>query len=492
MKRTITPGMTLRLKRIAAAIGAAGTILMALAHPAQAQAQAQTQSLRAAPVRAAEQTISLPQAEMEKLVAAYALVKQNYVGKADDTALFEGAISGMLASLDAHSQYMTSDDMRDLDREDSGKYVGIGIEVEVDRDWMRVVSTNEDSPAARAGIVAGDIIASIDGVDVGGMSGSEVARRMHGEPGSIVTVGIARGAEPGRSRKLLTLRLTRAPLRNDTVQTRMAAPGLPWIRISQFGGNTGADLAAALKKLDGKDAPRGLILDLRNDPGGLVPAAVSVAGAFLAPGTVLFTARGQRQGSNASVTVDPRYYRESGQPDVLAGLPAWTRTVPLTVLVNGASASAAELVAGALQDQRRATVVGSQTFGKGSIQTVIPLGDDSGIKFTVARYFTPNGREIQARGITPDIVVTPKAGEDDELLLREADLAKHLPASSDAPAVKAPHAPLESTRTFGTREDQALHAALALLAPQDSHAPTLAGLLRKWSEELKPGTGGAP
>ena len=483
--------MTRTPHRKSAAIAATLATVLACTLPARA-----AESLSApAPAAAATVTrpLSLPQAEMEKLLAAYALVKQNYVGQADDQKLFDGAIAGMLASLDAHSQYMSTDDMRDLERENTGAYAGIGIEVQLDRDRMRVVSAGADSPAARAGIRAGDVIASIDGVSLAGLSNSEVARRMRGAPGSVVTVGLLRGAAAdGRPR---TLRITRAALHDATVSTRMAAPGLAWIRISAFGGATGADLAAALKKLDGNGsaqaAPRGLVLDLRNDPGGLVPVAVSVAGAFLAPGSVVFSARGNAPGANATVTVDPRYYQEAGQADVLAGLPAWPRTVPLTVLVNGASASAAELVAGALQDNRRATVVGSRTFGKGSIQSVIPLGTDDGIKFTVARYFTPHGHEIQARGVTPDVVVTPAAAADDEPMLREADLANHLPPADAAPAVAASgsHEAVEDTRMFGTRDDKALQAALGLLAP-GQHGPSLAGRLQQWAADLKPGSAG--
>ena len=444
----------------------------------------------ATPTAPAAPAPALPQAEVEKLLQAYALIKQNYVGQADDKKLFDGAIAGMLSSLDAHSQYMNGEDMRDLERENSGEYVGIGIEVEVDQNRMRVVSTSGNSPAARAGIQAGDIVTAIDGVALAGLSNSEVARRMHGAPGTVATVGLTHG---GKAR---TLRITRAPLHNATVATRMAAPGVAWIRISEFGGATGTDLAAALRKLDGKAPPRGVVLDLRNDPGGLVGAAVSVAGAFLAPDTVVFTARGNAPGANATVTVNPRYYRQAGEADVLAGLPAWSRTVPLTVLVNGASASAAELVAGALQDGRRATVVGTQTFGKGSIQSVIPLGEDSGIKFTVARYFTPNGHEIQAHGVTPDVVVAPSVAADDELLLREADLANHLPPANDTPAAASvKREPLESTRSFGTRDDKALQAAIAQLAPGQEHGPTLAGLLHKLGAELRRGSevaAGAP
>jgi carboxyl-terminal processing protease len=420
--------------------------------------------------------LKLPQAEVERLLAAYALIKQNYVGETDDRALFDGALSGMLAALDAHSRYLDKDAMRDVGRENSGDYVGIGIEVEGDRDRLRVVAAADGTPAERAGVRPGDAIVSVDGVSVAGLSNEEVARRMHGAPGTVVAIGLA------RRNKIETLRITRADLHNDTVSVRMAAPGLAWIRISEFGGATAADLAAALKQLDAKGAPRGLILDLRNDPGGLVATGVAVAGAFLQPGTVLFSARGREPGANATVTVDERYYRQTGQPDVLAGLPAWTRTVPLTVLVNGSSASAAELVTGALQDQHRATVIGTRTFGKGSIQSVIPLDEDSGIKFTMARYFTPNGHEIQAHGITPDIVVTPTVAADDELLLREADLAKHLPALQPVDAATlAKRAPLESTRTFGTRDDKALQAAVAVLTPENKRTPLLSGLLRTWT-----------
>jgi len=433
-------------------------------------------------------TVQVPREEMEKLVTAYALVKRNYVGEADDKTLFDGAIAGMLASLDAHSQYMSADDMRELDLEDSGDYVGIGIEAEIDHDQIRVVAASDDSPAALAGIKAGDRIAAIDGTPLTGLSNSEVARRMRGAPGSVVTVGIAQG----RTGKVRTLRITRAAMHNATVRTRMAAPGLAWIRVSSFGGATGADLAAALKQLDGKTPPRGLILDLRNDPGGLVPAAVSVAGAFLAPDTVLFSARGRVPGVDTTVTVNPRYYKGPADADVLAGLPAWTRTVPLTVLVNGASASAAELVTGALQDQHRATVIGTRTFGKGSIQSVIPLGEDGGVKFTVARYFTPNGREIQARGLVPDIVVAPKVADSDDLMLREADLANHLaPTDGTQAAVDAGRAPVESAQIFGTRDDKALQAALAVLAPAQAHGSALAGLIQKWRAGLKSGLEGA-
>jgi carboxyl-terminal processing protease len=440
-------------------IAGAAALWMALATAASAQ----------------EPAVTVPRAEMEKLLETYALIKQNYVAQADDGKLFDGAIAGMLASLDAHSQYMNADDMREIDRENSGSYVGIGIEVEDDQGRMRVVSTTGQAPAERAGIRAGDLIVSIDGTAVTGMLSSEAARRMHGAPGSVVAVGVSHGG------KLRTLRIARESMHNDTVRTGMAAPGVAWIRISEFGSATGADLAAALKKLDAQGAPRGLVLDVRNDPGGLVSAAVAVGGAFLPAGSPMFTARGRESDAEAKVSVDPRYYRAAKEDDVLAGLPAWTRTVPLTVLVNGASASAAELLAGALQDNRRAAIVGSQTFGKGSIQSVIPLGEEEGIKFTVARYFTPGGHEIQARGVTPDLIVAPAKSKDEEPLLREADLANHLAPTQAGAGVTLQRAAAESTSMFGTRDDKALQAALKLLAPDARPGAALAGLLHKWT-----------
>jgi carboxyl-terminal processing protease len=468
-------------------IAGAAALWMAMAPAARAQ-----EATAAATTTA---TVTVPREELDKLLETYALIKRNYVAQADDGKLFEGAIAGMLASLDAHSQYLNKDDMRDIDRENTGSYVGIGIEVEDDRGQMRVVATTAQAPAERAGIQAGDVLVSIDGTAVKGLSSAESARRMHGAPGSTVAVTVARGG------KLRTLRLTRETMHNDTVRTAMAAPGVAWIRISEFGNATGADLVAALKRLDAQGAPRGLVLDLRNDPGGLVSSAVAVGGAFLPAGSPMFTARGRDADAEAKVSVDQRYYREANTADVLAGLPAWTRTVPLTVLVNGASASAAELLAGALQDNHRAAIVGSQTFGKGSIQSVIPLDEDEGIKFTVARYFTPGGHEIQAHGVTPDVVVLPAKGADAEPQLREADLANHLAptqAPTQAAATKAdmmPRAVPESTRMFGTRDDKALQAAVNLLAPGSKPGSALAGLLHKWTTMARgdtAGAGGAP
>jgi len=422
---------------------------------------------------------ALPQAQLEKLLSAYAVIKQAYVGQVDDDRLFDGALSGMLAALDAHSQYMSKEDMQEIEREQSGEYVGIGVAVEVDHDRMRVGTVAPGSPAEHAGVQPGDVVAAIDGVPVSGMSNADVARRMHGTTGSLVALTLVSPHE-GATRNVT---IARAPLQATTVRVRMAAPGLAWIRIDEFGGTTGAELAAALSKLDADGAPRGVVLDLRNNPGGMVTAAVAAAGAFLPGGSVVFRARGRAGDAESAVTVEPRYYRTAEAPgDVLANLPAWTRTVPLTVLVNGASASAAELVAAALQDHGRARLVGTPTFGKGSIQSVVPLDAETGVKFTIARYFSPNGHEIQAHGVTPDVAAAPPAGPGADLLPREADLANHLPPQDAAAAPAPARSAAESTRQFGGGDDVALKTAVALLAGgAPAHPSALVAHLRRWA-----------
>ena len=427
-------------------------------------------------------SVSLPKEELDQLIAAYALVKTQYVEPADERKLLKAAIGGMLASLDPHSGYLDQDALAELEQDRVGEYVGIGVEVEVENGRMQVLAVADDSPAAQAGIEPGDVLVSVNDAPITQLGSAEVAKRMRGVPGTALNLGFQRGGKG----EVQTRDIARAALRSATVRTRMAAPGVAWIRISSFEGSTAADLAAALSTLDAAGRPRAIVLDLRNDPGGLVASAVGVAGAFLPRDTLLFSARGRMAGADSQVTVDPRYYRGPGEPDALAALPAWTRTVPLAVLVNGSSASSAELVAGALQDHGRARIVGTQTFGKGSIQTVFPLSGDSAVKMTVARYFTPKGREIQARGITPDVVVAPLHGKSgaEGLALREADLEHHLETALPAPAQggtaaarPAPRAALESTRMFGSGDDRALATAVRMLAPD-------AGLVQAISNSL--------
>jgi len=436
----------------------------------------------------AGEPVVVPAAEFQALLSAYALVKTRYVEAPDDKKLLEGAIAGMLASLDPHSGFLDKDELDAVRKDEAGEYTGIGISVDFAAADMVVTAVTADSPAYLAGIEPGDTIASIDGATLSGMRLPEIARRMRGVPGSALDIGYRRGG----SGAVRTVRLHRAALLAQTVTTRAMPNGVAWIQVSAFEGRTAQDLVAALKTLDASGAPRGIVLDVRNDPGGLVSAAVGVAGAFLPAGTPLFSARGRATATDmadATVTVDPRFYQRPDEPDVLADLPAWARTVPLVVLVNGASASSAELLAGALQDHRRATVLGSRTFGKGSIQSIFPLTGDSAVKLTVARYFTPNGHEIQARGITPDVIVAPDPARDDAtgLALREEDLAQHLaailPAQDDA--VPTTRAGVESTRMFGTRDDKALAAAVSLLGPgQTSRIGNVLGALSPGLKQL--------
>jgi carboxyl-terminal processing protease len=421
---------------------------------------------------AQEHTIRLPRDEVRELVEVFDLIKNDYVGPVDDRKLMTEAIAGMVASLDAHSQFLGKEDLDDVDSSRTGNYVGIGVEVEVDSNAIRVISAIENSPAERAGIQAGDTIVGVDNVTINDARIGELSRRLMGEPGTPVTLAIARPGE----KEVRKLTLKREALHGETVKARMVASGVAWIRITHFQETTPAELAARLSELGAQQPLKGVVLDLRNDPGGVVSAAVGVSAAFLPQDAVVFRTRGRAEGADAVVTAEPRYYRGSSDADPLAQLPAWTKTVPLAVLVNGASASASEIVAGALQDHKRGVIVGTQTFGKGSIQGVIRLSDTAGLKLTVARYYTPEGHSIQATGIRPDIVVPAAADgtSTPEFTLREADLPHHLPAEGDgtdnvadsgADNARKPAVPaaIEKTSLFGTAKDKALTVAVANL-----------------------------
>ena len=418
---------------------------------------------------AAPPDLAVKQAALNEMMNAYSQVEMHYVDPIDDKKVFADAIGGMLAALDPHSQYLDKEELDELEKMKSGDYVGIGVEVDIERGAIQVHALSPGGAAELGGVRPGDAIIAIDGTAVTGLTSSGIGKRMRGAPGSSVELELAR---PG-ARESIKVRLVRAALHSKTVAVQVAKPGLVRVRIAEFGGSTTADLAASLKALDRDGGPKGLILDLRNDPGGLISAAAGVAATFLEPDAVLFSSRGRMPGSTETMVADSAAFEALVQTDVLKTLPGWTRSVPLTVLVNGASASAAELVAGALQDHGRAKVVGSQTFGKGSIQTVIPLSSESAIKLTVARYFTPSGKEIQARGITPDVVIKQAFPDSaaNGVFLREVDLANHLPTINDADQgavqkLKRPTA--EKTSMFGTANDLALQTAVALLSPAPS------------------------
>ena len=367
----------------------------------------------------------LPLEEIQQLSAVFGLVKTDYVEPVDDKKLITDAISGMVASLDPHSQYFDKKSFSEFREGTSGRFVGVGIEITQEDGLVKVVSPIEGSPAFRAGLKTNDLITKIDDTAVKGLSLNDAVKKMRGQPNTKVTLTILR-KEESRS---FPVTIMREEIKTQSVKGRMVEPGYGWIRLSQFQERTVDDFVRKAEELYKQD-PRmkGLVLDLRNDPGGLLDGAVAISAAFLPSDVTVVSTNGQLAESKATYKASPEFYARRGSGDPLKRLPALFKTVPLVVLVNEGSASASEIVAGALQDHKRATVMGSQTFGKGSVQTVRPLGPDTGIKLTTARYYTPSGKSIQATGIVPDIMVdeTAEGSPFAVLRMREADLDKHL------------------------------------------------------------------
>jgi len=372
----------------------------------------------------------LPLDELRQLADVYGLIKSDYVEKVDDKKLLSEAIAGMVASLDPHSVYLDQKDFADMQEEVAGKFVGIGVEVAMEDGYVKIVTPIEDTPAYRAGIKAGDLITRIDNVPVKGLSLDEAIKRMRGEAHSKVMLTIARrGADAP-----WVVPVEREEIKVASVKGRIVEPGYAWLRISQFQEETVDELVAKLRELYAQNpAIKGLVLDLRNDPGGLLPSAIGVSSAFLPQNEVIVSTRGQLPESNAVFYGRREFYAMKPGADPLSKLPAALKTVPMVVLVNTGSASASEIVAGALQDYKRAIVLGSQTFGKGSVQTLRQLTEDTAVKLTTARYYTPKGRSIQALGIVPDLKVDETAEGDglNALQVREADLDHHLANEGD-------------------------------------------------------------
>lgn len=372
---------------------------------------------------------ALPLDELRTFAEVYGKIKSDYVEPVDDKTLINSAINGMLSGLDPHSAYMNADEFKDLQVGTQGEFGGLGIEVGMEDGFVKVVSPIDDTPAFKAGLKPGDLIIKLDDTPVKGMTINDAVKRMRGKPNTPIVLTILRKGVP----KPFTVTLMRAVIKVKSVKYKLAETGYGYIRITQFQERTGEDLAQALEVLqkDNKGAPlKGLVLDLRNDPGGLLNSAVGVAAAFVKPNSLVVYTDGRTADAKMKLNASPEYYLRGNQADYLKGLPAWSKTVPIAVLVNGGSASASEIVAGALQDDKRAIIMGTQSFGKGSVQTVLPLGNGTGIKLTTARYFTPAGRSIQNKGITPDIVVeegtVTGAERDLNLNIREADLDRHL------------------------------------------------------------------
>jgi carboxyl-terminal processing protease len=355
---------------------------------------------------------TLPLDELRTFTEVFAKVKNDYVESIDDRKLIENAIRGMLEGLDPHSAYLDKDTYKELQEGTSGEFGGLGIEVGMEDGFVKVISPIDDTPATRAGIKAGDLIIRLDEKSVKGMSLNDAVKLMRGKPGSDIILTVIREGEE----KPLDITITRDIITVKSVRGKTLEPGFAYIRISNFQTHTAEDLRKSLEKLkkENNDSLSGLILDLRNNPGGILNAAVGVSDLFLDNGLIVYT-EGRIKDSKLKFNAKPS--------DIL-------RNSPIIVLVNGGSASASEIVAGALQDHERAIIMGERTFGKGSVQTILPMNDEAALKLTTARYYTPSGRSIQASGIEPDIIIEniriDGTVDTSTGTIKEADLAGHL------------------------------------------------------------------
>lgn len=377
------------------------------------------------PPPAADQNAApLPLDELRTFAEVMDRIKAAYVEPVTDKELLENAIKGMLSNLDPHSAYLDPKAFAELQESTSGEFGGLGIEVGTEDGFIKVVSPIDDTPASKAGIHPGDLIVKIDGKPTKGQSMMEAVESMRGKAGSKIVLTLVReGGKP------FDVELTRAVIKVTSVRSQMIDPGYGYIRVTQFQVNTGEEVGKALNKLRKENGKKlsGLVLDLRNNPGGVLQSAVEVADHFLKKGLIVYT-KGRIPNSELRFSADPLDASEG---------------VPLVVLINGGSASASEIVAGALQDHKRGIVMGTDSFGKGSVQTVLPLNNDRALKITTALYFTPNGRSIQAQGIVPDVEVARAklTRESDDPSLKEADLQGHLGngnGGADRPTQSAP------------------------------------------------------
>ena len=392
---------------------------------------------------------SIPLDDIRLLVEIFHKVKSDYVEPVTDKKLIDSAIKGLLAGLDPHSTYLDAEAYEELQEGTTGEFGGLGIEVGTEDGFVRVIAPIDDTPASRAGVQAGDTIIKLDDAPVKGISLNEAIKKMRGKPGTKIELTLMReGVE-----KPIVLTLVRDVIKIRSVRGRMLEPGFGYVRVSAFQANTGDDLVAQLEKLklEAKAPLKGLVLDLRNNPGGVLGAAVAVSDAFLDAGRIVYT-EGRIEDAKLEFDAKP--------PDLIGG-------APLVVLVNEGSASASEIVAGALQDRQRAVIMGRQTFGKGSVQTILPMNNRAAIKITTARYFTPNGRSIQAEGIKPDIRIDKLKLADftaeEGMFVKESQLDRHLENTGAKEAPPADAADDRAQRAELAKQDYELYEALNLL-----------------------------
>lgn len=402
---------------------------------------AMTSICLAAPTLAAiEEQGALPLDELRTFADVYNQIRVGYVEDIDDSTLLEFAIQGMLMGLDPHSVYLTKDAFEGLQEQTSGEFTGLGLEVGMEDGYVKIISPIDGSPAAEAGLQSGDVILKLGAVPVKGMSLNEAIDKMRGPAGTEIELTIGR---PGESQPF-EITLVRDVIKVASVRQRFLEPGYGYIRIAQFQSATGADVAKALDKLKQEHELKGLVLDLRNNPGGVLRASVDVAGLFMDGGTVVYT-EGRLPNSDMHFDAEAR--------DTTDG-------IPIVVLINSGSASASEIVAGALQDHNRAVIMGTRSFGKGSVQTVLPISDSRAVKLTTALYFTPNGRSIQAEGIEPDIEIERArvTAYENSRRVTEADLSGHL-NNANGNSAKKDKKPSSSLLA----RDNQLYEALTLL-----------------------------
>ncbi len=425
----------------------------------------------------------LPVEDLRAFTEVFGRIKADYVEPVADKKLISEAINGMLSGLDPHSAYLDQEAFKDLQVGTQGEFGGLGIEVGMEDGYVKVVSPIEDTPAYRAGVKAGDLIIKLDDLNVKGITLNDAVKKMRGKPNTPITLTIVRKGDT----KPRIITLNRAVIQIQSVKSKLLEPGYAYFRVTQFQEHTGEALAKAIDTVfKSSSIPiRGVVLDLRNDPGGLLNTAVAVSAAFLPPGALVVYTEGRTEDAKMKLMAIPEHYLRGSKDDYLKKLPAEVKTAPMVVLVNGGSASASEIVAGALQDHKRAVIMGTQSFGKGSVQTILPLGNGTAIKLTTARYFTPAGRSIQAKGITPDIVVEEatisEKADDGGLRMREADLGRRLSNPQDKDQAKDPAKAADPASAAPAKADDAKPEVPDIVSPKDYQLNEAVNLLKALS-----------
>ena len=368
----------------------------------------------------------LPVEDLRIFAEVFGKIKADYVEEVEDKQLLTEALNGMLAGLDPHSTFLDQDHFKEMQQGTAGEFGGLGIEVGMEDGFVKVISPIEDTPAFKAGLQSGDLIIKLDDKSTKGMTLNDAVKIMRGKPGTSLNVQILRKGQDAP----FDVKITRAQIKSQSVKAKLIQEDYGYIRVTQFQERTGEDVAKSINKLfdENKKPLNGLVLDMRNNPGGLLNAAVAVSAAFIPEGELVVYTEGRAKDSKMHLTAIPENFVRDPKNNYIEKLPSEIKKTPLVVLVNNGSASASEIVAGALQDHKRALVVGTKSFGKGSVQSILPMNNGTAIKLTTARYFTPNGRSIQAKGIDPDIVVEDGFSG---LMSREADLSNRLSNPED-------------------------------------------------------------